>query len=515
MKKTLSYLLLFVLIFPTIGHAASIKISETSINVDIIKNSPISREQAFDFLAGFYRDTIPESYKYIDLNFSDVLPWTELYKDLQTLVYLDLIKNSSASIYPNKKIDIYTFSMLSSKILWISAWENTNKELSKIQTTARDLQSIRKIVEDEQRNNTKEFTSNNISTEKIEILTDVYNTILDSHVDKTTLDKEKLLYSAIEWLAKGTDDEFTTYFPPTESKSFQENVNGEFEWIGSYVEMPEPGKFIIISPIVGSPSEQAGIKWGDQVTHVDGVEITKDIGVQEAISWIKWPKGTNVVLTILRGNTTLDIEVTRDTIVIKDIEYEFIGNSTFYIQIKWFWLNVSKDFTEAIKELEGNTRVKKVIIDVRNNPGGFLDEVSKILSNFVPEWEATAIIQQWDTEQEFTSTGEDLVDFSKYKIRLLQNSGSASASEILVGTIKDYHPKSLIIGEKSFGKWSVQSIKNYGDGSSLKVTIAKWFTGKTRTSIDKVGIPADIEIELTQKDIESDTDTQLDTALRK
>lgn len=138
------------------------------------------------------------------------------------------------------------------------------------------------------------------------------------------------------------------------------------------------------------------------------------------------------------------------------------------------------EFLAALQVLKDDTRVKKVIIDVRNNPGGYLNEVSDMLSYFVPAGEATAIVSSGENDMAYRSHGYDFIDMSQYSFVLIQNGGSASASEILVGTIKDYYPEATIIGEKSFGKGSVQSLKNYYDGSTLKYTSAKWFTGKTR-----------------------------------
>jgi len=157
-----------------------------------------------------------------------------------------------------------------------------------------------------------------------------------------------------------------------------------------------------------------------------------------------------------------------------------------------------------------DTNIKKIIFDVRNNPGWYLDEVSYMLSYFVPEWEATAIIEYTDSKKEFISRWYDLLDASKYELVFLQNGWSASASEIMVGTMKDYFPDMTIIGEKSFGKGSVQSLKNYYDGSTLKYTTAKWFTWKTKTGIDGVWITPDIEIEI---DLERLKNAQYDNQL--
>jgi carboxyl-terminal processing protease len=142
-----------------------------------------------------------------------------------------------------------------------------------------------------------------------------------------------------------------------------------------------------------------------------------------------------------------------------------------------------------------NKSIDKIIFDLRNNPGGYLSEVSTMLSYFIDEWSPTAIIDYGSRELEYSSVGYDLIDFSNYELIFIQNGGSASASEIMVGSVKDYYADAVIIGEQSYGKWSVQSLKTYNDGSTLKFTSAKWFTGNTKQGIDGVGITPDIELE--------------------
>jgi len=445
----------------------------------------ISREDAFIFFAVQHIQDVPESYQYIDLKYTDVLKDSKLEDALQILVYLDLIKNTEARIFPRKQVDVYTFEKLAEKIVKISVsqeqWDIDKKSLL---ITFDDLISIQELLTARKSSEKATISINSgLSTKtslgkKWEIFFDVYKTLLNEHYDKDTLEKDTLIQSAISWLTKGTDDKYTTYFPPTESHEFFETLEGEYEGIGAYVDMPEPGKLIIVSPIVGSPSESAGVKWGDHVTHVDDKEITDKNSIKEVVSWIKWPAGSYVTLTILREWETkpLKIQVKREKIILKDIEYKKLDKDTFYIQVKNFWEKVDTEFWEALTALNEEKTVKKVIFDLRNNPGGYLGKVSNMLSYFVEKWSPTAIVNYGANEIEYKSLGIDLVDFSKYELIFLQNWGSASASEIMIGTVKDYFPEVTIIGEQSFGKWSVQSLKNYFDGSTLKYTAAKWFT---------------------------------------
>lgn len=437
-----------------------------------------------------------------------------MYEDLQKLVYLDLIKNNTSNIYPAKSIDLYTFSKLSEKILEYSLGNDTDTAtLKAVNVTYRDLRDLSKAIDSDIPEASAELDID--LWRQSFIFQDVFKTLKQSHFDRENLDDTELFYSAISGLAEWSDDIYTTYFPPVQNKSFQESLNWEFEGIGAFVDMPEPGVLLIVTPIVDSPAEKSGVKWWDIVTQIDGEAVTDQFSLKQLVERIKWPAGTTVVLTINRWWEELEISVVRGKIVIKDIEYEVLQNNTFYIQVRNFWPNVFEEFSNTLGELQSNSRISKVIIDVRNNPGGFLDQVSKILGYFVPEWEPTAIVDFGTKQDIFRSEGITDIDFSQYELVLLQNSGSASASEILVGTIKDYFPQATIVWEKSFGKWSVQNVKTYSDGSAFKYTIAKWLTGKTQTGIDGVGILPDVEVELDREQSSQWVDTQLKSALNQ
>ncbi len=511
MKKILVFIVLSFWFFYSWAETHAIKIISAEEHERLERE--ITRADAFSFFADYYRDYLSPSYMYIELYYPDVEKGTDTYEDLQVLVALDLLPNVESRVYPNRKIYVETFGKLSENILWLSPYPEDGEELDSLYMTQRDLEIIAKIIEESEKQVAleQEFSS---TEQQVEIFQDVYKTLLEKHYDRDELDTEQMMYSAIQWLAEGTGDTYTTYFPPVESKSFQESIDGEYEWIGSYVEMTSPGNMVIVTPIAWGPAERAWLKWGDRVTHVDGVEITPEISLQEAISWIKWPKGTPVVLTILREEQELEITVIREKIVIQDIEYDLLKYDTFYIQVKNFWPHVFDDFSQAIEELKQHKRAKKLIIDVRNNPGGYLDQVSRVLSYFVPKGEATAIVWYGESDQVYKSQWYDDIDWSEYEIILLQNSGSASASEILVWTLKDYHPDAVIMWEKSFWKWSVQNTKQYSDGSTLKLTIAKWFTWKTRTGIDGIGITPDVEVVLDEEKFQRGSDNQLDAALK-
>lgn len=487
MKKILWAFLLWALILPSWVHASTPK----SINIS----------DSFIFFAEQYKAKTPDSFQYIDLKYTGVPQGSKLEDALQILVYQDLIKNTNTRIRGNKKASLAIFEAMSQNILWVKVSDESsgiNKKLT--YATYDDLKNIQNILN--KRNNKKtisiiSWNSQSALWKKWEILEDVYKTLRLQHYDKKDIKADKLVQGAIKWLAEGVGDKYTSYFPPVESKNFFTSLDGEFEWIWAYVDMTSPWELIIVSPIVWSPAEKAGLKWWDRITHVDRKEITQENSISEAISWIKWPKGSKVELTISREweKDALIIVVTRDKINIKDVEFEKLDNRTAYIQIKNFGETVDSEFNKFIDELKEDTRVRKIIFDVRNNPGGYLDKVSKMLWNFVPKDENTAIVNQGWKDLYYKSIGRDSIDLNKYEVIILQNGGSASASEIFTGTLKDYFPKLTIIGGQSFGKWSVQSLKKYYDGSTLKFTTARWYTWKNRNGIDWVWISPDIKLE--------------------
>lgn len=505
----LIYILLFCIFWTYTTNAFSVKI----VDPDEYK---IDRWEVFDFYAWFINWLIPESYKYIKLNFKDVDEKSELYWSLQKLVYLNLIKNSSTNIGEHKKISAYNFYKLSEVIFDIKIIKESEiEELKKTETNINHLDNVKAIINGKKLEFSNEYnkSKNNIELKK-EIFWDVYSTITNEHYDKNTFNEEELINSAIAWLVEWTKDKHTVYFPPTETKDFYESLNWEYEWIWAYVDMETPWVFKIVTPIKDSPSQKAWLKWWDRVLKVNWVEITKENSLKEVVSWIKWPKWTSVILTIQREEKTFEVTVLRDKIIINDIEYELIWNNTFYIEIKSFWDHVGTDFDKAMNDLAQRKWIDKIIIDLRNNWGWYLSQVTDMLSYFVKVDEVTAQVKYIDSTLNYYSKWINLIDFSKYKIVILENSGTASASEIMIWTIKDYYPNTIIIWEKSYWKWSVQTIKSYWDWSTFKYTVAKWFTWKTLTWIDWVWIIPTIELEF---DLDSynmyNKDNQLEKAI--
>lgn len=523
MKKSIKIFVVFLFCFFSIpSFAYDTSLDKIAVNtVDEINEITVTQENVYltradvlHYMAYLFWEQVLPSYQYIHLYFTDVEEGTSLYKTLQKLVYLDLIKNAPGKIYPDKNISAYSLYAYFKDIFDISFtnFENSD-ELKKRKATLSDLKKITnnlaELIEEEEIFSPQEMSEVKNSA----IFIDVYNTLTNYHYDKESLDEEQMIYKAIEWLTEGTWDKYTSYFPPMENESFQDGLSWKYEWIGAYVDMEMPWAVRIISPLPWSPAEKAWLKWGDMIIKVDGRKIEDNNSLYEVISWIKGPAGTPVMLTVIRGEEELGIEVIRDKIIIKEVESEIINNTTSYIRIKQFWDTVFEDFRSAIDEIKENKDIKNIVIDLRNNPWGYLDEVNAMLSLFIEKWNPVSVVKYTDFTINNKSRGYEWLNLSEYNVVLLQNSWTASASEIMIGTLKDYFPKIIVIWETSYWKGSVQSLKSYNDGSSLKFTVAKWFTGKTSIAIDSIGIVPDKEILLNEEEYQEGKDNQLEAAL--
>ena len=370
---------------------------------------------------------------------------------------------------------------------------------------------IGSVMDDDFRNayNVDEITvqdlPNIFDQELFEIVWSHLNT---DFLKKDDLDSQKMFYSAIAGFVSGAGDPYTVYFDPETTSEFLTDISGEFQGIGAEVGIRDD-VLTIVAPLPGSPAEIAGILSGDKVYEIDGIS-TWDISLEKAVKLIRGPKGTQVTLLVLRDDeTTIDIVVTRDTIEIKSVEWEFRDDGLVYVELNSFHQDTSDLFKQLVKEIKKN-KPKGIIVDLRNNPGGLLSEANYITALWVPNGE-NIVLERFSDGREVVYKSKGSSALKNYPTVLLINGGSASGSEILAGALKDLDLATLI-GEKTFGKGSVQELKHLPDGSALKVTIAEWLT-PLGNSINEVGIDPDIEVELTAEDYLEEKDPQLDKAI--
>lgn len=308
----------------------------------------------------------------------------------------------------------------------------------------------------------------------------------------TTLPTAKQLeYGMIEGYVATYKDPYTVFFPPKEAKSFTENVQGSFGGVGMHVGMKE-GNVVVIAPLKDSPAMKAGIRAGDIIAAIDDKNAL-GMSSDEAVSLIRGEVGTTVKLTVLHpdAKSTTDIVIKRDTIKIPTIDTEKKGG-VFIIRLYNFSAESPQLFQNALKEFV-ESGYRRMVIDLRGNPGGYLDAAVSMASFFLSEGKVVVSEKQGKDE---TVVNHRSLGYSglpaDMKVAVLVDGGSASASEILAGALKD-HGMAKVVGQKTFGKGSVQELVNFDDGSALKVTIAKWFT-PAGVNISESGIKPDIEV---------------------
>ena len=316
---------------------------------------------------------------------------------------------------------------------------------------------------------------------------------------------DTLLTGAIKGMVSSLGDPHSIYMDPKMFKDFMVETEGSFGGVGIVLGAKEK-VLTVVSPIEGTPGEKAGIKSGDSIIKINGQD-TKTMALDEAVSKIRGPEGTQVTLTILRGQDVRDYTMTRSSIKIKTVNGKMLADNIGYMRISMFNEQTHTEFIKKYQELE-KEGMQAIILDLRDNPGGLLDESVKVANKFVPKGPVVSVITR-DGRRDTSTSNLDAV---KYPCVVLVNGGSASASEIVAGAIQDTEAGTLV-GTKTFGKGSVQTIMRLDGGAAIKLTIAKYYTPNGR-SINGVGIEPDVKVDLPEKlDGTEMKDTQLDKAL--
>ncbi len=321
-------------------------------------------------------------------------------------------------------------------------------------------------------------------------------------------DKEKV-YGAIEGLTASYGDPYTIFFPPKETTAFEEEVRGSFEGVGMEIAIKDK-ILTVVAPLKNTPAERAGIQAGDQILKIDKL-YTGGMTVEEAIKHIRGPRGTTVTLAIKRNGGIEDIKVTRDVINIPTIDTKLRDDGVFVISLYNFSANSASLFRDALREFV-QSGSDKLVLDLRNNPGGYLESSVDMASFFLPLGKTVVIEDSGvDVKQKTIRSLGYNVFAENLKMVVLINEGSASASEILAGALRE-HNIAKLVGEKSFGKGSVQELIEITPDTALKVTIARWLTPKGK-SISENGLEPDVKVEVTKKDLEKKLDPQMDKAV--
>lgn len=335
----------------------------------------------------------------------------------------------------------------------------------------------------------------------------VWDTVKAKHISQTT-DEGKLFYGALKGLVASLRDPYSIFLDPEESREFDKELSGSFEGIGAEIGVKQD-KLVIIAPLPDSPAAKAGLTPGDYIVKINGGE-TAGLALDYAVSLIRGKKGTKLTLTILKNGDeeTRDIEIVRDEIKVKSVTWEMKEGGIGYLKISQFADDTDSAFNKAVNSLL-LVGAKKIILDLRSNPGGYLGSSIEVAGYFVDQ--GPVVIEEFSdgSKKEYPADGQ--ATLKDFPVVVLINEGSASAAEIVAGALQDYGLATLV-GETTFGKGSVQDLETFDDGSSLKLTIAKWLTPKGR-AIDEQGIEPDFKVELTKEDYDNDRDPQLAKAI--
>jgi len=339
--------------------------------------------------------------------------------------------------------------------------------------------------------------------EDLKVFTDVIGLIQKDYVEETK--SKDLINGAIKGMLE-TLDPHSAFMPPNMFKEMQEETKGRFEGLGIEITVKD-GILTVVSPIEGTPAFRAGVLAGDQIIKIDG-ELTKNVTLVDSVKRMRGPRGTKVTITIMREGLTKpkDFTLVREVIPVRSVRHELLEKNYGYVRISQFQEKTDSDFEKAMKALEEESKgtLKGLVLDLRNNPGGLLDQAVKISDHFIDSGIIVSIDgRREETKQKWPAHPDETV--TRYPLVVLVNGGSASGAEIVAGAIQD-HGRGILVGTQTFGKGSVQTIIPLKDGSGLRLTTARYYTPSGR-SIQAKGIVPDIIVKPSRPEEEKESVT--------
>lgn len=325
------------------------------------------------------------------------------------------------------------------------------------------------------------------------------------------VDYQSMIYGAIKGMTEALGDPYTAFLTPDEAKQLNDDLSGVIYGIGAEIGLKDD-MITVITPISDSPAEKAGLQKGDIILAVNG-ETTSNMSLDTAISKIRGDEGTKVKLQIKRGKETKEFEITRAKIVVDSVKAEVKDGNIGYVKITRFDSNTTKELRAQLDQFLSRN-VTKVVLDLRGNPGGYLDESITVSSEFLKS--GVVVTEKRDVDggtnrYDYKATGKGKMTRDDIKIVVLIDEGSASAAEIVAGALQDHH-RAILVGATTFGKGSVQEIQELSKGAQIRITIAHWYT-PNGVNINQEGIKPDIPVEMTEADYNNSNDKQLKKAL--
>lgn len=341
---------------------------------------------------------------------------------------------------------------------------------------------------------------------------DTWDLLSRSYIDKKALDPQKMFYGAISGMVSALGDPYTVFLSPSQQKVSKEELNGSFEGVGIQLGFNKDKRLVVVAPLTKTPAERAGIKPEDLILKIDDKDTT-NMTLPEAVELIRGPKGTQVVLTILREgmDEPKSYSLIRETILVKSVEVSFKktmgGKNVAVIKLSRFGERTEKEWESVVSEILSE-RTDGLVLDVRNNPGGFLEGAVFIASEFLSSGDV--VLQENNQGIRIPFKVSRNGKLTKLPLVVLINKGSASASEIVAGALKD-RKRAKLVGQNSFGKGTIQEAQDLAGGTGIHITVAKWLTPEGRWVNDSEGLEPDVKIEEDKED--STKDPQLDKAL--
>lgn len=344
---------------------------------------------------------------------------------------------------------------------------------------------------------------------------DTWDLVSRQYFDKKAIDPDKLFYGSIAGMVSAIGDPYTVFLPPEQQKTTKEELNGSFDGVGIQLGFDKDKRLVVIAPLKGTPAEKIGIKPQDMIIKI-GDKDTNGMSLPEAVKLIRGPKGTQISLTIFQDgdSDTKTYTLTRETIVVKSVESVFkdtaSGKKVAVIKLSRFGERTKDEWTEAVNEIVSN-KPSAVVLDVRNNPGGFLEGAVFVLSEFLDSGDV--VLQENNEGERVPFKVNRVGKLTKLPVVVLINKGSASASEIVAGALQD-RKRARLVGEKSFGKGTIQEAQELPYQTGIHITVSKWLTPNGRWVNETEGFEPDVIIEMKKEEKEDATkDPQLDKAL--
>ena len=329
------------------------------------------------------------------------------------------------------------------------------------------------------------------------------------------VDEEKMVEGAIKGFVEGLGDPYTEYLPKEEMTEFTEETSSQYVGIGVYLTNDKTtNTILVVGTMNGSPALEAGMQAGDIIEKVNDVAYTGET-MDDAIKVLKGEEGTSAKVTVLRDGKEIDLTVTRKKITVEHVSSKMVENNIAYLQVDSFDSGVAESFKKQVTELV-NKGAKGIIIDLRSNGGGIVSEATGIADLFLKKDETILITKSKIANEQLTVSKNDAI-ITDIPVVILVNEGTASASEILAGALKDKYPNTTIVGMKTYGKGVIQTLYSLSDGSGLKITTEEYYT-PNHNKINKEGITPDVEVDLTKNaegkyETEFDKDAQVKKAL--